>query len=137
MQKLTRYTYLFVVAVVGIASTLVVNYFILAWTAPASGPPDGGVNTTINWSDIDGIPLDIADGDDIGTFTETDPTVTNTTVKDGVSWTEIGGTCPVCGTCWATNSFNTCTHPTQSDAGLRLCTPSGWTILWNQNCQSP
>jgi hypothetical protein len=43
MTKLTRFGYLFVVAVVAIASTLVVNYFIMAWTEPTGIPPNGGI----------------------------------------------------------------------------------------------
>jgi hypothetical protein len=36
-----------------------------------------------------GIPADIADGDQTGITTETDPTITDPSVKDGVSWDEL------------------------------------------------
>ncbi len=45
-------------------------------------------DSEIAWSNLSGIPSDIADGDDIGITTETDPTVL-ASVKDGVSWNEI------------------------------------------------
>jgi hypothetical protein len=45
-------------------------------------------DTEITWSNLSGIPTDIADGDDVGIATETDPTV-NDSVKDGVEWTEV------------------------------------------------
>jgi hypothetical protein len=38
-----------------------------------------------------GIPADIADGDQTGITTETDPTITDPSVKDGVSWDELSG----------------------------------------------
>jgi microcystin-dependent protein len=40
------------------------------------------------WENLIGIPDDIADGDDIGITSETDPTVL-ASVKDGVSWSEV------------------------------------------------
>jgi hypothetical protein len=42
----------------------------------------------ITWSNLAGIPADLADGDDVGITAETDPTVL-TSVKDGISWSEI------------------------------------------------
>ena len=45
-------------------------------------------DTEITWSNLSGIPPDIADGDDEGIATETDPTVA-ASVKDGVEWTEV------------------------------------------------
>jgi hypothetical protein len=45
-------------------------------------------DTEITWSNLSGIPTDIADGDDVGIATETDPTV-DESVKDGVEWTEV------------------------------------------------
>ncbi|MBW1646173.1 MAG: hypothetical protein JRJ56_07605 [Deltaproteobacteria bacterium] len=47
----------------------------------------------ITWSNLAGIPADIADGDDVGLTTETDPTVP-ASLKDGVSWNEISGIPP-------------------------------------------
>ena len=43
---------------------------------------------SIDWSQITGIPSDLADGDDVGIAIETDPTVV-ASVKDGVDWTEL------------------------------------------------
>jgi len=42
------------------------------------------------WGDITGIPSGFADGtDDTGITSETDPTITDNSIKDGVSWGEI------------------------------------------------
>lgn len=45
----------------------------------------------IAWSNLSGIPGDIADGDQVGILTETDPTILDPSVKDGVSWGELSG----------------------------------------------
>ena len=45
---------------------------------------------SIDWSQITGIPSDLADGDDVGIAIETDPTVV-ASVKDGVDWAELSG----------------------------------------------
>jgi hypothetical protein len=45
-------------------------------------------DTEISWSNLLGIPADIADGDQVGVDTEMDPTVAPS-VKDGVSWSEL------------------------------------------------
>ena len=42
----------------------------------------------ISWSNLSGIPADIADGDDAGITLESDPTVPSE-IKDGINWTEI------------------------------------------------
>lgn len=52
--------------------------------------PDIARDTEITWSNLHDIPPDIADGDD-GIITETDPTITESSIKDGVSWGEISG----------------------------------------------
>ena len=44
----------------------------------------------ITWQNLSGIPTDIADGDDVGVTSESDPTVLES-VKDGISWSEISG----------------------------------------------
>jgi hypothetical protein len=44
----------------------------------------------VSWTDIVGIPTDIADGDDVGITSESDPTV-DPSVKDGVGWNELSG----------------------------------------------
>ena len=51
--------------------------------------PEIARDSEITWSNLSGIPVDIADGDDLGITTETDPTVPGS-LKDGVSWDEIG-----------------------------------------------
>ncbi len=51
--------------------------------------PEIARDSEITWSNLSGIPADIADGDDLGITTETDPTVPDS-LKDGVSWDEIG-----------------------------------------------
>ncbi|MFV2057862.1 MAG: hypothetical protein ACC707_15455 [Thiohalomonadales bacterium] len=54
----------------------------------------GGVGNAqisdVAWGKLQGIPADIADGDNVGIIAETDPTVL-ASVKDGVSWTELTG----------------------------------------------
>jgi hypothetical protein len=45
----------------------------------------------ISWGNLAGIPGDIADGDQVGITVETDPTITDPSVKDGVSWSELSG----------------------------------------------
>jgi hypothetical protein len=52
--------------------------------------PNIARDSEITWSNLSGIPTDIADGDDTGITTETDPTVV-ASVKDGVSWGELSG----------------------------------------------
>jgi hypothetical protein len=46
-------------------------------------------DSEITWSNLSGIPADIADGDQVGITTETDPTITEPSIKDGVSWGEL------------------------------------------------
>jgi hypothetical protein len=46
-------------------------------------------DSEISWGNLSGIPSDIADGDQVGITTETDPTITDPSVKDGVSWFEL------------------------------------------------
>ncbi len=50
--------------------------------------PDIARDLEITWGNLSGIPSDIADGDQEGIITETDPTV-DPSVKDGVSWSEL------------------------------------------------
>jgi hypothetical protein len=45
---------------------------------------------SVDWSQILGIPADLADGDDVGITSESDPTV-DESVKDGVDWNELSG----------------------------------------------
>ena len=45
-------------------------------------------DSEITWSNLSGIPADIADGDDTGISVETDPTVA-ASIKDGVAWDEL------------------------------------------------
>lgn len=47
-------------------------------------------DSEITWGNLANIPADLADGDDTGITTETDPTVL-ASVKDGVSWGEVSG----------------------------------------------
>jgi len=51
--------------------------------------PDIARDSEISWSNLSGIPADIADGDQVGIIAETDPTITDPSVKDGVSWGEL------------------------------------------------
>lgn len=44
----------------------------------------------ISWDEIENIPADIDDGDDVGITSESDPTVA-AQVKDGVDWSELTG----------------------------------------------
>jgi len=53
--------------------------------------PDIARDSEISWSNLSGIPADIADGDQVGIIAETDPTITDPSVKDGVSWNELSG----------------------------------------------
>lgn len=53
--------------------------------------PDMARDSEISWSNLSGIPADIADGDQVGIATEKDPTITELSIKDGVSWTELSG----------------------------------------------
>jgi len=53
--------------------------------------PDIARDSEISWSNLSDIPADIADGDQTGITTETDPTITDPSVKDGVSWVELSG----------------------------------------------
>ncbi len=46
--------------------------------------------TDLTWGNLQNIPAEIADGDQTGITTETDPTVP-AALKDGVSWTELSG----------------------------------------------
>jgi hypothetical protein len=48
-------------------------------------------DSEITWSNLGGIPVEIADGDDVGIAAETDPTITDPSIKDGVSWSELSG----------------------------------------------
>jgi len=48
-------------------------------------------DSELTWGNLSGIPADIADGDQVGITAETDPTITNPSVKDGVSWAELSG----------------------------------------------
>jgi hypothetical protein len=47
-------------------------------------------DSEITWGNLADIPSELADGDDVGITTETDPTVLPS-VKDGVSWGEVSG----------------------------------------------
>jgi hypothetical protein len=60
------------------------------WMKPVLTP---GIarDSEITWSNLSGIPSDIADRDQVGITTETDPTITEPSVKDGVSWDELSG----------------------------------------------
>jgi len=59
-----------------------------------------------------------------------DPTVL-ANVKDGIVWSEIGGSCP-CGVCWSTKLVEC-----ECDGGeLYLCTPSDWVYVSNEFCVS-
>ena len=53
--------------------------------------PDIARDVEISWGNLSGIPSDIADGDQVSISSETDPTITNPSVKDGVSWGELSG----------------------------------------------
>jgi len=76
-----------------VTASLIANYFIMAWTEPTVPPPGGTVpGVTLDWTDIANRPAGLDDGDDVGTITETDPTVTEASVKNGVTWAEITGT---------------------------------------------
>ena len=48
-------------------------------------------DSEVTWTNLSGVPADLADGDQVGVTTETDPTITNPSVKDGVSWNELSG----------------------------------------------
>ena len=48
-------------------------------------------DSEITWSNLSGIPADIADGDQVGIASEKDPTITEPSIKDGVSWGELSG----------------------------------------------
>ena len=47
-------------------------------------------DSEITWANLANIPADLADGDDVGITSESDPTVA-ASVKDGVSWEEVSG----------------------------------------------
>ena len=53
--------------------------------------PDIARDVELSWGNLTGIPSDIADGDQVGVSTETDPTITDPSIKDGVSWDEVSG----------------------------------------------
>jgi hypothetical protein len=61
-------------------------------TIPASRIPSSiARDSEITWGNLSGIPSDISDGDQVGISDETDPTITNLSIKDGVSWSELSG----------------------------------------------
>jgi hypothetical protein len=101
-------------------SLLGVGVYAYGTFDPAVFGHSSGEIEDINWSQISGIPDDLLDGDD-GIITESDPTVL-ASVKNGITWSEIGGSCP-CGTCWVVNSPCPCGG---SPSSTRMCTPSGW-----------
>ena len=45
----------------------------------------------ISWDELSGIPDGFADGTDDGIASETDPTITDDSIKDGVHWDELSG----------------------------------------------
>jgi hypothetical protein len=59
-----------------------------------TGETDPTVNASVkdgvDWLEIESIPPDIADGDQVGIASESDPTVL-ASVKDGVDWSELSG----------------------------------------------
>ena len=83
----------------------------------------------VSWTKLSDIPADIANGDDVGITSESDPTVSG--------WAK-GGSCS-CGTCWATRITN-CNPPTCGEciSKREMCTPSGWKetsgVLRKDNC---
>lgn len=48
----------------------------------------------ISWDELTGIPDGFDDGTDDGITSETDPTITENSIKDGVSWDELAGIPP-------------------------------------------
>ncbi len=53
-------------------------------------PPSIARDSELTWENLSGIPLDIADGDQVGLTQETDPTVPGW-IKDGIAWSEVNG----------------------------------------------
>jgi len=65
-----------------------VDYVTLTPRQRVSPTPYAIRAATVPWSGLDNVPGDIADGDDVGLTSESDPTVVDY-VKDGVSWSEL------------------------------------------------